>query len=1030
MKSFNTRLAVLLASLVPVVAAAQTTTRSFTITTIAAPGETQAQVVMDEVSELTVDVRNNTRLNSPQYQPITDITFTLPTGYVPLRTTAPAGWSVDYAMATRQITFSLPVNCAGAFDGLDTGETARFTLRLIPSAQNVDRTNDQFAGGTVARNQCTGSTFSTTLNATAAQWRRLGLITYVSMQPRGLAINGETEARIVVENRTTVAQSGITATDPSTGSGGAAFTVVSRDPTPFQVTVPLRGTGVLVARARATAAGTAVPQVQGTNAATSVTSRAASARMVNVGPLAAAVDMDTVEAFPGEMVRVRMTVTNTSTTDTLANVQPRALVAQGTATLTPQSGPIPASVSRLDPGASAHFVWSYQVSGAAGSDFFFQAQVDATRNGSALAGDLVDSARGTIAAHRVRVSPESLDAAATNQTVVYTVQNRGTQPILEVQLLRPPSNYFTQPGNPVAPAGWTVIRNDSTRITWQADAAGIPVGEELAFSVVYANFGAVTAPTAFRHRLHLVDDFNGPPLRIDGHMTLLTGTAPEVERLTGVARDASVTLTWDNPALHGGVLVLRAEGAAPNTPPEQGRSYAVGETVGNATVVYTEAFSSASTFTDTTVTNGTTYYYRVFNADDLRWYSAGNRPTSEALIATPRARVSGEPLWCYSVGLDARLQPITELGVGIFSSFNNSVVANLTQVSNPSQDGAERWRPLPLSGLIGSRFPVVPLRGLSGQYILVGDQNGVAYAINASSGQVLWRWDNGGNPIGTIQSFPVTQLHDYANAAYQAAHPGRDLVFFATRLADPAQNRVVALNAATGALVWTYQPGDLGMVSGGMVVDYVNNRLFIGTRSSAGSSDTLRVLNTLATGPAAQEVARLPVGDVDVSLVRNAVSNLIFATANDGTVHAVSVATLQPVWSIPVATPPGANTPAFTHFVRPQGAGFVASIAAGRVEFWDTASASVAPTLKWTTPIADPSGVFSFNLNAVARLYVGSSDGRVHQLELTDGTDSAQVSLGGAQLIGTPTIDNTSTVRRLHVGSQDGRICAFPVPFQ
>jgi hypothetical protein len=144
-------------------------------------------------------------------------------------------------------------------------------------------------------------------------------------------------------------------------------------------------------------------------------------------------------------------------------------------------------------------------------------------------------------------------------------------------------------------------------------------------------------------------------------------------------------------------------------------------------------------------------------------------------------------------------------------------------------------------------------------------------------------------------------------------------------------------------------------------------------------------------------------------------------------VHAVSVSTLQNVWSLPIATRPALNTPAFTSFVRPQGGGFVASIAAGRVEYYETSAANPVPVRKWSTPIASPSGTFSLNRSGVARIYVGSSDGKVHQLELTNGTDSGQVSMGGAQRIGTPTIDHTAS--RLHVGSEDGRICAFPVPF-
>ncbi|MCP3142185.1 outer membrane protein assembly factor BamB family protein [Pyxidicoccus xibeiensis] len=1029
----NTRLAVLCAVLLPALALAQTNNRSFTVTQVLEPGETRARVTMDEVSELTVEVRNMTRTTSGNYQPLNQVEFTLPNGYVPLETSAPTGWSVAYNMGLRQFVFHLGVDCMGSGPfGLGFNVPVRFTLRMIPAANTngVDITTDNFAtgtGGTIARNQCSGGTFAATLG-TPSSWVRHSLATHVSVMPRVLGVGGDIEARIVMENRTAsgTVRADITAEGPTTGSGGVAFTVVGVEPTDFQADIERRSAGVLAARVRTTSGGTLEAQVRGTNAAATITSRVAETKMVNVGVLPAALDVDSTQAFTGETVQVRMTVTNPSTTDTFLNVAPRTPGFEGTAELTLQSGPSPASVPRLGPGASAHFVWRYQVSGVARADYRFTGQVDATRGGSAVTSSLVRSERGQVVLQRVRISAEAMAANSTNRTVVYTVQNRGPRPIIQVQLLRPTANYFAQPTNPVAPAGWTQFINDVNGISWFADP-GIPQGGEQSFSVRYTNFGtgtSLTAPTSFRHRMHLLDDYELPPIRVEAPVTLLMGTAPEVARLTAVARDASVTLTWDNPAQHDGVLILRAVGAAPNLAPTPGLRYAAGATLGNATVVYADTFSSATSFTDTTVTNGTTYYYRVHNADEVRRYSAGNQPTSATLLATPRARVGSAPLWCYSVGLSALQQPITELGVGIYSSFNDSVVANLTQVSNPSQDGAERWRPLPLSGLIGSRFPVVPLRGLPGQYILVGDQAGVAYAINAATGAVLWRWDNGGTPIGTIQSFPVTQLHDFANAAYQAAHPGRDLVFFATRLANPALNQVVALNAATGAVVWRYQPGNLGMVSGGMLVDYPTNRLFIGSMTHAGSTDSLRIVNTLN----GVEVARRPVGDIELSLVKNAVSNQVYATNSAGTVHAIDVATTQPAWSMAIATRPAPSTPAFTSFVRPQGAGFVASIAAGRVEFYDvTGAAGTQPTLRWSTPIANPSGVFSLNRDGVARIYVGSSDGRVHQLELTSGADSRQVSIGGAQRIGTPTIDHT--VSRLHVGSEDGRICAFPVPF-
>ncbi|MCE9671112.1 PQQ-binding-like beta-propeller repeat protein [Myxococcus stipitatus] len=1018
--------ALLACLLVPAEVLAQ---RSFTITQVRAPGETTARVVMEEVSELTFDVRNTSNNNSRR---MNEIYFVLPNTHALLESPAPPGWMVSYFDApSRTIAFARAgVTCASADYGLAMNETVRLTIRTIPSPAASDQAGQRFATGTVGRDTCLGQNFTASnLTNAASQWVRSGLFAHVSAQPRVLPVQGDLTARIVLENRTSqgTALQNVSAEGPTSNVGLVSFEIVELQPANFQVNIPARGAGILSARVRTLSGGELVAYVRGTGPA-NLSSQVAATPMVNVGVLPAAADVDTLDAFAGETVKVRLSVTNASTTATYLNVTPRAPVLRGTAGATLVSGPTPASVSRLSPGTSAHFIWTYQLSGAEFSDYIFDLRADATLDGSAVTTSLVSTSQGRIVAHRVRASPSALLSGNSSQTVVYTVQNRGQVPLAEVRILKPAANFFTA-SNTVPPVtGWSVTSNTNVGITWEANnnANRIPVGGERSFSVTYSSVGAVTANTAFRQRFHLATSYaSGSDTRIDTPMTVVTGTAPEVERLTAVARDGSVTLNWDNPAAHNGVLILRAAGAAPNVAPVPGRTYAAGATLGNATVVYADTFSSATTFEDTSVTNGTTYYYRVFNADDVKWYSAGNRPTSAALVATPQARVAGGPLWCYSVGLDARQQPITELGVGVFSAFNDSVVANLTQVSNPAQDGAERWRPLPLSGLIGSRFPVVPLHGRPGQYILVGDQSGVGYAIDTATGIPLWRWDNNGAPIGTIQSFPVSQLYDYANAAYQAARPNTDLVFFATRLTNPAQNRVVALNAATGALVFNYQPGDLGMVSGGMLVDYANNRLYVGSKTHAGSQASLRILNTL-TGA---EVGRLSLGDIELSLVRNAVTNQVLVSNSDGVVHGVELATMQPAWNVAVSSRPSPSSPpAFTSFARPQGGGFVVSLTSGRVEFWDYGgSPTTPPARKWGANLANPSGTFSLNRSGVVRIYAGAADGRVHVLDFLTGADLQQLSLGGAQLIGTPTID--TTVSRLHVGSQDGRICAFPVPF-
>ncbi|NNC15494.1 PQQ-binding-like beta-propeller repeat protein [Corallococcus exiguus] len=1004
----NVRILALVAVLLPAVGFSQT----WTVRPVPSAGETVARVVMEDASDLVLDVTNTTTATSDAR--VSEVSFVLPTGYQILGG-LPAeenpNWKVEYIDANeRRITFQSTWGCVDEGRGLARNETARFVLSVVgPSNRTTDNTTERLAAGTYARDQCDGTSYTFNVNNMTA-WTRGILAANVTLVPRVLAVNGSTVARVVVENRGTGAAT--VSVDNPTSTSSVPLTTVNKD---GGRSVAVRSAGVFAVNLRPTAAGAVAARVRARTSNSNAP--LVDSPLANVGNLVAAADMDVVDAFAGDQVTLRLIVFNTSTTNAYTQVRPRAPVPLGNATASLVSGPSPESVAQLAPGASAQFTWRYQVSGAPGASYQFQAQVDGTLNGSAVAGDLVTARKGRIVEHRVRLSHETVSTAATSLTVGYTVQNRGTLPIYEVKLFKPAVNYFSVAASgPQAFGDWNVY-TDTTSYLWESES-GIPVGGEATFRITYSGFTAVLADTAFRHRLELNQGWNDPRIRVEATMTLLAVTAaPDVERLTGVARDGSVTLTWDNPFNHGGTLVLRAQGTnPPNTAPTSGVRYAVGDVLGNATVAYEDEFSSASSMTDTAVTNGTTYTYRVFNADDQLRYGPGNQPTSQGLLATPRARVAGNPLWCYSVGLDTTLQPVTELGVGIFSSFNDSVVATLTHTVNPSEDGAERFRPVKMAGKIATRFPVVPLLGRPGQqWIVVGDQTGVPAVLNAATGEFLWRNNTLG--LGNISSFPVTQLLDYANPEYRTTYSNVDLAIFATRNTS-ALNQVVALNAATGALIWRYRPGDLGMVSGGMLMDYTTNRLYVPTRSGT-SAATLRVLNSL-TGA---EVARLELGDLEFGVVRNATSNQILVTANDGRVHGVTPSTFALAWTVQVDS---ASQRTFSHFARPQGRGFVVSRTNNTVERYEMDATNV-PKLLWTTPVENPSGSFTLNQNGVARLYVGSTDGKVHQLELEGGADTGQVTVGPAQAIGVPTIDHT--VSRLHVGTTDGRICAFPVPF-
>ncbi|MFT3841405.1 MAG: PQQ-binding-like beta-propeller repeat protein [Myxococcaceae bacterium] len=501
----------------------------------------------------------------------------------------------------------------------------------------------------------------------------------------------------------------------------------------------------------------------------------------------------------------------------------------------------------------------------------------------------------------------------------------------------------------------------------------------------------------------------------DGTADVLELAAPpnDVANPVAVAGNARNTLVWTNPSLHRGVLVLRGT-AVPNTAPVKGTTYTANQTLGNATVIYADDNkSTVSTFADTGRTNGTRYFYKVYNHHQFHTYSAGSAPTSSGLFSEPTAQSGSSPFWCYSVGFPSMQQPTTELGAAVFTASNGgAVTANRTTVGTPSTDGSERWRPVQLSAAVQNRPTLVPLTGVANKVLITGDQAGHGYAIDDGTGQVLWT-ANGGAALGNaVQGQPVAQLYAYANAAFQTANPNRDLIFFATRNTSATNNKVYAVSGQTGAVVWTYAPNNLDIVSGGMMVDYTNNHLFVAARSNGGAQTSLRVLNSL-TGA---QLAALNVGDVDFGVNLDFSSNQAYLVNNAGTAYGISLTSLAVVWSSTVG--------ATSSWIYPTGNGFIASLKSGVVRRYGVSGTTV--TQLWSATVPGPSGVtLDYTLQ---KAFVGGSDGKLRQLDLAAGTidKTLTVTTVAPTDLGMPTLDTTAS--RLHVGTMDGRICAFPDP--
>jgi outer membrane protein assembly factor BamB len=1008
-------------ALLPVLAQAQTNTWSVSLV--------DGSAVMGETATLTLEARNGA--GSPRK--LNEVVFAFPAGYVPIGGEGPQRWSVSKLdTANRVIAFWLDGQpCGTNYLGLNPGESARFKVRVVAPQGNGD-TQDALVGGpswatpyttTQGWDVCRGNRFA--FDPTGVRWLRRGLSAQLEATPRTLQPGEDLTLRLTITNRSLQEQSGISLSGPVV-VGSTTFDVVSAF-APAALRLASGASGTFTGMLRARSSGTATFQASASNTTTSaVSSPVVSSLEVSASSFAALGDLSPLDLISNETVTVRLNVSNPSTTAYL-DIRPRLPLLQGAVTATMMSGPTPASLTSLSPGASASFSWQYRITGTVGTTFRFLVQADATVNGAPLSTNAVSTPQGYVAEHRVRVNPLALRGGATSQVVRYTVYNGGSIAIREVKLRTPSSALFTVSGTPFASdtSGWTpsIVTGANGGYVWTApsSAAWLQPGQLRVFSLDYASVSTVSRDTVSTHSMELDQGPNWQDPIVDAAVTVLVPRPiPEVKELVAVAGSERNTLLWTNPAGHDGVLILRSVGAPPDQAPIHGRRYTPGEVLGNATVLYSDERSVVSSLADTELSNGTVYYYRVFNHDELYQYSTGYVLGTQGLKTVPMAPGSGRPLWCYSVGQPALLQPVTDRGIGIFSANDSgTVTANLTDTANPLLDGSERWRPVRLEGAVKARFPIVPLHGLSGQYIFTGDQAGHTSAIRAETGQLLWRSTES---LGSIQSFPVLQLYDFANAAYRAAHPSRDLVFMSTRL--EAGNRVVALNARTGERVWEYAPGDLGPVSGGGLVDYGTNRLLVGAGSQGGILASLRVLDSL-TGA---ELARLSLGDIDSSISR--LGNVAIVTSSDGMVYGVDIPGMREVWRVQVATRPAPGVAAFSSFVRPVTGGFLASVVGaspseGRVERWSISGTAV--TRLWSTPVPGPSGAFAIALGGVTRVYVGGSDERVHELDFTTGVDGRQVLLPGVGAFGTPTVD--SAVNRLHVGTQDGRICAFTAPF-
>jgi outer membrane protein assembly factor BamB len=314
-------------------------------------------------------------------------------------------------------------------------------------------------------------------------------------------------------------------------------------------------------------------------------------------------------------------------------------------------------------------------------------------------------------------------------------------------------------------------------------------------------------------------------------------------------------------------------------------------------------------------------------------------------------------------------------------------------------------------------------------YVAAGD--GTVYAFRADTGALLWQTAVLTTGAGSgFQAAPAVQVKSFAGVGYT---PAFDTVIVATRnigAGSTTNNRVFGLNGNTGATVWTFAPGNMDIVNATPYIDYVNNMVWVTSRSNGGvAQPSLWKISTIGVG-AVGSSATFSLNDVDQAATQNFDGKVIYVTANNGRLWVVrtdinNCSTRSGALGV---TPVGFPVPIQTAAVNDD-VFFSTTTGVSKVHVAYTAGACApvtftAPPVGWVSPvIANPSSIMFNSPPQAEFMYVGSSDGHLYKINPATGANVANRLINAGATIGDPSFD-TYTLK-FYVGDSTGHIFSF-----
>lgn len=130
--------------------------------------------------------------------------------------------------------------------------------------------------------------------------------------------------------------------------------------------------------------------------------------------------------------------------------------------------------------------------------------------------------------------------------------------------------------------------------------------------------------------------FKGGANTTSSIITIDNASPANVTNASGTAGTSTVSISWTNPADadFATTTVLRATSSI-SVAPTEGTVYTVGQSINTTTTVACVVASSTANCTDTGLTQGTAYYYKIFSQDNYANYATGTVPNGNPFTPNP-----------------------------------------------------------------------------------------------------------------------------------------------------------------------------------------------------------------------------------------------------------------------------------------------------------------------------------------------------------------------------------------------------------